>query len=176
MRNTITGLLLGLILAVSLGADARTGDHAAGSWTDWQELGALDLCDGAAINVAVNCGNVYGIKTEGYNAITFEIAYTQSAGSGWQFYLQSCYEGHTTTDCTDATDWHTVAIERVVGGTGVSFHRNLYFHDTTVSDQITWTIPINYKRLRLGSFVAKGSPGVGDEITVNARVSWLPAF
>jgi hypothetical protein len=126
-------------------AQARTDDYT-GAWFKGQEVGAMTNCSAASINAAVTCGDTFGIRVEGFNVLTLEILYTRSAGTGWEFYLETCYEGHSSTQCTDAGDW------------------------------ITYTIPINYKRIRLGGFVALGTPDANDKITVNARLGSMNAF
>jgi len=167
--------LFGFVLLLPVIAFARTGDNE-GAWADYQEIGAMDNCNNDAINSAVVCGDTFGVKTEGYNIATFEIKYTKGAGTGYQFYLQGCNEGHSTSDCTNAADWHTIAIEQVIPGTGVALTTDLIYHDAAASDQLTWSIGINYRRIRLSSFVAKGTPNTSDKITVYLRLVKTHAF
>ncbi len=156
-------------------AQTQDNDSDRQTWVRYQELGALTNCDNAAINVAVTCGGTRGIRVQGYNALTLEIVYTRSAGTGWQFVLETCHEGQGTTNCTDAADWHQVATE-VVGAGTVELDAGTIGHDTTVTDRLTWTIGINYRRVRLASFVARGTPDANDKATVNARIGFLPNF
>jgi len=165
---------LAAMLCASL-AHAQT-DHKQGSWSDWIELGAMTNCSVASINSAVICGSTRGIKVQGYNFLTLEILYTQSAGTGYSFYLETCYEGHASTDCTGATDWYRVVTESVVAGTGISLTADPFIHLTAASDRITYTIPINYLRLRLNAMTASGSPDANDKITVSARLNWVPSL
>jgi len=164
-----------MIVAMPFAAMARDGDVGKG-WADWQELGALTNCSAASINTAVVCGDTFGIKVEGYNAVTLEILYTRSAGTGYQFYLETCREGHATTDCTAAGDWHRVVSDRVVVGTGITLSPDPFIRVVSVTDRLTYTIPINYRRIRLNGFVASGSPDANDKITVNARLGVMPAM
>jgi hypothetical protein len=173
MKNRLLATLI--TVALPLAAVARTDDNR-GAWADWQEIGALTNCSAASINAAVVCGDTFGVKVEGYNVMTLEILYTRSAGTGWQFYLETCYEGHTTSDCTAAGDWHVVTSQRVVVGTGVTISPDPFIRVVSATDRVTYTIPINYRRVRLNGFVATGSPDANDKITVNARIGIMPAM
>ncbi len=181
MRHIFPILLFAMIVGISAiifynnVSYARTGDNI-NYWAIWEEIGELDNCNDAAINSAVICGDTYGFRTEGLNVLTLEIKYTQDAGTGWEFYIESCNEGHGSTDCTNATDWHSVTVDNVVSSVGVGLTVDPIYHDTAASDQIVWSIPINYKRIRLNDFVARGSPTANDKITVYARLGWLPAM
>lgn len=139
------------------------------TWHDYQEIGLLDNCSAAAINSAVICGGTRGIDVQGYNSITFSFFYDYSAGTGWQFYLEQCYEGQAATDCTDATDWHRVGGQQVtttkIGLLDIPYKRE----GLSADDYYTYTITINYKRIRLAGFQALGSPDANDKITVHAR-------
>jgi hypothetical protein len=172
MNRLITALM---IIAIPLTAMART-DDTNGAWVNWQEIGALTNCSAASINAAVVCGATYGIKTEGYNVMTLEILYTRSAGTGWEFYLETCYEGHATTDCTAAGDWYRIASERVILGVGITLSPDPITRTVSATDRITYTIPINYRRIRLNGMLALGSPDANDKITINARLGTMPAL
>jgi hypothetical protein len=165
------GIFAVLIWAVP--ALAQQNDTDRSTWVKYQEIGAMTNCDDAAINGAVTCGGTRGVRVEGYSTLTFEIAYTYSAGTGWEFYLETCYEGQATTDCTDAADWHRVAVQEPAPSQ-VELTPGRVFRSVAADDQLTWSINVNYKRVRLGAFVATGSPDAGDKITVNLRISGKP--
>jgi len=177
MKRRISGLIQ-VVTMVAVVCFARNvladNDTDTNSWSSGVELGALTNCSAAAINAAVVCGDTRGVRVEGYNALTLEIKYTWAAGSGWEFYLESCNEGHAATDCTDATDWHRVATQGVTPGV-ITLTAGKVTHASGASDQIAWTVGINYRRVRLAAFVATGSPTSSDKITVNGRLGWLPA-
>lgn len=140
------------------------------NWRDYAEWGALENCNAASINSAVICGGIRGIRVQGYNSITLSIAYTRSAGTGWEFYLEECLEGHASTHCTESTDWFRVAVQNVTPTSGVGLYAKPIFHVTSSTDRITYTITLNYRRIRLAGFVATGTPDANDKITVYARV------
>ena len=170
MRNLLVVLLTGLLWASPVFAQDNDIDNT--TWPSGKEM-TLTNCSAAPINAAVICGGTRGMRVSGYNALTLEITYTQSAGTGYEFYLETCYEGQTTSDCTDAADWHRVATEWVAPGL-VLLNAGKITHAAAASDQSTWTIGINYRRIRLAAFVATGAPDAGDKITVRARAGWLP--
>ena len=126
-----------LALALAGDATARTGD-AVQTWANWQEIGAMANCDDDSINAAVICGDTFGVKVESYNLATFEIIYTLSAGTGWSFYLETCFEGHATPDCTAAGDWHQVVTQHVITGTGIVLSADPITHVAAATDRITW--------------------------------------
>lgn len=145
------------------------------------QMGPLTNCNATAINAAVDCevrvlsSGLDGV--EGFNFVTFEIFYDYAAGTGYTFTLQGCREGKGVDNCTDATDWYTVAGEAFNATTGV-----LTIYPATVTrvvgadDYLSWSIGTNYRRLRLHNVVATGSPTTSDKITVVARVTYTPAF
>ena len=175
MKTKLGALAFVLLLAWPASADQNDTDTS--SWQIWQEIGALTNCSAAAINSAIVCGDTRGVKVEGYNALTLEILYTLSAGTGYEFYLETCYEGHGAADCTDATDWYRVAGQKMDTSTGeLTIVAGKVTHTAAATDRLTWTIGMNYRRVRLAAFVATGSPDANDKITVNARIGWLQSF
>jgi hypothetical protein len=169
MRNTIGFLLLALC-AACYPAFATTNDDDRNTWSAAQDLGALDNCGNAAINAAVTCGGTRGFRVEGYQWLTLDIAYTKDAGTGYTFTVQACNEGQTTSDCTNAADWATIAAESVAGGV-TSLSLGSFAHVASASDHLVDTIGVNYRRIRLASFVATGSPTANDKITVNGLLT-----
>jgi hypothetical protein len=167
--------LLAILLVALLPISAHAVDDKE-AWDVWYNIGVLDNCSAASINSAVVCGGTRGIKVEGYNVLTLEISYTLSAGTGWKYYLETCYEGHASTDCTDATDWHQVAITQATPGTGVQLTADPVTHTAVATDRIVYSFGINYRRIRLNGFIALGTPDANDKITVNGRAAWTSAF
>ena len=161
-----------IIAAFSLCLVAADNDDDRKTWAIWQEIGALTNCDAGSINAAVNCGGDTGVRVEGYNTLVFEIFYDYAAGTGWEFYLETCYEGQATTDCTDDADWHVVAIEFPSGST-VQLTPGKVYRTVSADDYLTWSISGGYKRIRLRDMVATGSPTSSDKITVNLRALYI---
>lgn len=147
------------------------------------DVGVLTNCDAGAINSAINCevrctsscpqGEVLGVF--GYNLLTLEITYTRSAGTGYQFYLESCHEGYAATNCTDAADWSRVLGEVPSNGQ-LELKDGLVFRSSSATVYDAWSIGINYKRLRLRSITGRGSPDANDKITVRARLGVSPGL
>lgn len=172
MKIRLTSYLAGALTLLCLAAVPSHNASDTGSWSKWQEIGALDNCNAAAINVAVDCGD---IRVQGYNALTLEIFYDYAAGTGYQFNLETCYEGFSVTDCTDATDWHTVAVQFPAPSSVVLTPATIS-RVVSADDTLTWTFGVNYKRIRVANVVATGSPTASDKITIYARLGWLQDF
>ena len=141
----------------------------------------LTIASAVAINTAQNfevrsitaSPEVLGV--EGFNLVTFEITYTRSAGTGVQFYLESCNEGLAATNCTDAADWHRVQSISIAAGTG-TLTDLLVTKVMGATAYYTYSIAINYRRFRIASMTATGAPNANDKATVKARLSANPAF
>lgn len=162
----ITTLIVAVVSVRAQGlADVHPGFEVS------HEFGILTNCNDAAINAAVTCGDTRGIATEGFDNLKLAIDYTRAAGTGFSFYLQECIEGHATTHCTDAADWRNVPVRLVTATSGVQLANVPYYVTSSATISMMITIPINAKRLRLGSFVASGSPTSSDKITVRASAS-----
>lgn len=136
----------------------------------------MEDCNAAPINVAVTCGGISGIRVDGFNWLTLDLDYTRSAGSGYEFFLETCREGYGVNDCTDATDWRIVASQAATVGTAVAISGDPIRRTVASSESLSWSIPMNYKKLRLGSFVSTGAPDAGDIITVTATLATLPGM
>jgi hypothetical protein len=174
--------ILGLALSVFLfAAHARTADNDDDrkTWAKWQEIGALTNCDNDAINASVICGGTTGVRVEGYNTLVFEIYYDHSAGNGYEFYFETCYEGQATTDCTDAGDWFRVSTEHASPGLVQLDQAKVFVGGATApvsaDHRQTWSISGGYLRIRLNAMVATGSPTSSDKILVNLRALYLQA-
>jgi len=164
--NTLL-LLLSLLSAVPVD---NTNDRQ--SWAAYKEIGYLTGCNGAVLNTTTTCGD---LRITGYNALTLEIRYDRAAGSGYEFYLESCSEGYGASDCGDATDWHRVAIEHP-SPAGVMLINEPFYRDISSDEQLVFTIGIHYPRIRLAGVAGKGSPTASDLLYVKARLSYLQAF
>jgi len=179
MKKTLFALATMLCLLVALPARTADNDDDRKTWAKWQEIGALTNCDAGAINSAVTCGGTTGVRVEGYNTLVFEIFYDHAAGNGFEFYLETCYEGQGTTDCTNAADWHVVGVEFPSSGQVELSQGRIFAGGSTnpisADYRITWTIGGGYKRIRLRDMAATGTPSSSDKITVNLRALYLQA-
>lgn len=172
MHKLLITLLALVVFGLPSVVQSREGDSRS-RWFSYSGPSVMENCNDAAINSAVTCGNTYGYRTEGYRYFTVEIAYTKSAGgTGWQFNLQACNEGHGTTDCTDAADWFDVPVQ-TVSVSSVDWAIALQTHTASASDRLVLSFPCPYRRMRLANFVATGAPTTGDKITVTAQANDL---
>ena len=162
-----TAIAIFCTLFAAAAAHARPGDASA-SWGAAYTYGVLTNCNDASINVAATCGGTSGIKVEGYDHLVLEIAYTNSAGTGWEFQLQACDEGNGIADCLDAADWYDVPILTV--GSPIAISVSKYERSVSANDSVTLIIDVGFRRIRLEDFAALGTPDAGDKVTVSASV------
>lgn len=142
-------------------------------------------CDLDAINVALNCeitntgvtgaGGGGDITTVwGWSKLTLRLKYTHGAGTGFTFHFEECTEnsGVYANDCTDATDWSPVSVEAVDGTGTTTLLDETITSGTLGADKVrTWTVLLNYRRLRLASILALGTPSSSDKIGVTFTLS-----
>ncbi len=150
--------------------NAKTGDEGKIHWAYAQDIGVLSGCDGVALNTTNDCGGTGGFYTEGYSKLKLEVDYTYSSGSGWEFYLEGCDEGHATADCTDAADWYRVPMKTPIAGTGVKLSQGPIYETITADSKVIYVADILARRYRIIDFQATGSPGAGDVGTITAYV------
>ena len=168
MKKLLWALTALVILTIPSVAHSREGDSRS-RWFSYSGPSVMENCNNASINSAVTCGNTYGYRTEGYRYLTVEIAYTKSAGgTGWSFNFQACNEGHSTNDCTDATDWFDVPVQSV-SASAVDWTVVPNTHTASASDRLVLSVPCPYRRMRLANFVATGAPTTDDRVTVTAQ-------
>jgi len=158
-----------LLLALTLCGCAASDDDI-NTWSAWVQLGALEDCDAAQINVAKTCGGTRGIKSEGYQNIALEIDWTKGAGTGWTATIEHCSEGHASTDCTTAGDWSIVT--DITPGSGVwTIDEAVLTYLSAASSNVTVTFPINYRRIRVKDLLASGTPNTSDVATVSGLMT-----
>jgi len=173
---------LALVVAFLFPAVALAQNTAPAS--GFRDLGVLSCANGIAMSATTDCevrdltdsnlGKVTNVR--GYNTLTLEIRYEDNAGgagTGYTFVLQSCDEGDTSSDCTDAADWHAVAVEQAAAST-ITITPATVTRSSDADDRISWSIGLNYQRLRLGSITGTGSPGATDLLYVRARLGRVP--
>jgi len=141
----------------------------------------LPDCNAKAINAAVDCEvrqkttSPYTLNVVGYNVLTLEIYYDWTAGTGIQFNIEACDEGDGDTDCTAATDWFLVQTGNIVAGTDTL--SDLLVTKVCGADcYFTYSIGLNYRRLRIANVLATGVPGANDKVTIRARLGVSPAL
>lgn len=149
---------------------AKTGDAGTIHWAQAQTIGVLSGCDAVALNATNDCGGTGGFYTEGYSKLKLEIDYTYNAGSGWEFYLEGCDEGHGTADCTDAADWYRFPTKTAIAGSGVRLDPGPIHSTTAATSKFVYVTDILAKRYRIIDFQSTGSPTANDVGSITAYV------
>lgn len=167
-------ILAAISMVICLGiyhtAEAKTGDEGKIHWAFAQDIGVLSGCSAVALNAAADCGGTGGFYTEGYSTILLEVDYVYDAGTGYQFFLEGCNEGHGTADCTDAADWYRVPIKTPIAGTGVRLSQGAVYETIAADSKIIYVADILARRYRIVDFEATGSPTSSDLGTIKAYV------
>lgn len=178
-RRLAAALTLALVIAVAHDAPAGV-TQPNGPWSDFAE-GVMSGCNANDISSAVNCGGTEGVGSRGYNFLTMTFYYVRGAGNGWTCKLETCEEGDAAgVDCQDATDWATMAVQQpsanTVRLTPATITRGGASDPLSASDEISWSIGVNFNRFRLTGCQASGTPNASDTLKVRYRLNWLHAL
>lgn len=166
--RTLAVLLIALALPMSASAEPPGG------------LKQVDFvvasCAALAINTAKNCeisDGAVNAQVWGWSTVTVTMNYTKGNGTGFTFHLEQCDEtaGAYSANCTDATDWKTVSIVAPSGSTTTLSNETIDSGTMAASGARVVSMGINYRRLRLASILASGTPNSSDKITANVVLS-----
>jgi hypothetical protein len=142
----------------------------------------LPGCDGASINAGVNCEirtrelSPHILGVEGHNVLTLEVAVAYAAGTNISWTFQACNEGLRDSDCTDAADWFPVQSLSVTPAGAGTVSTLTLTKTTGAATRFTYSLGLNYVRLRLAGIIAGGTPTANDKVTVKARLGVVPAI
>ena len=117
--------------------------------------------DDVAINSSINSNQ---FATAGFDQLTIFVEYTQSAGTGVSFSLETSEDGGTT--------WHKIQVGKISSGTVTLFDAT-YTKALATSGNYVVNIPVNNQFVRLASLIATGTPDANDKATVRVRMGNL---
>lgn len=133
-------------------------------------------CSALAINAAKTCEIVNLTaavpvgKTFGWSVMTLEMKYVHGSGAatGYTFRFEQCVEdsGTPSADCTDSTDWSPVQVTATsAAGVTTLLDESIASGALSAANRKTWTILLNYNRLRIAALIGTGSPTIADTVT-----------